>query len=84
MSSIDYSNLRNLTAREIVRALERDGFQLLRSSGSHHRYRHPDGRRVTVSYHSSGDTFKPKTLKSTIEQQAQWTENDLNRLKIRK
>ncbi len=49
--AIDYSKLRSATAREIVAALSRDGFTLKRTKGSHRRYAHTDGRRVTVSYH---------------------------------
>jgi len=84
MSSIDYSKLRSLRARELVRALVRDGFYLERKSGSHYQYFHPDKRRVTVSYHRSGGTFRPRVLKSIIEKQAKWTEEDLRRLKILK
>jgi predicted RNA binding protein YcfA (HicA-like mRNA interferase family) len=80
MTSIDWSKLRALTAREIISALMRDGFFLRSQSGSHQRYRHPDGRRVTVSFHRPGDTFPPKTLRSMIELQAKWTEEDLKRL----
>lgn len=82
--SIDYSKLRTLTAKRIMGALEKDGFTLVRIEGSHHRYRHSDGRRVTVSFHHPGDTFKPKTLKSILEVQALWSENDLKRLKLLK
>ena len=46
MSDIDYSTLRSLTASELCRALEHDGFTLARQRGSHQRYTHPDGRRV--------------------------------------
>ena len=80
MSSIDYSKLRSLTARELVRALLRDGFILTHQKGSHHRYYHPDGRRVTVAFSSPSDTFLLKTLKSMIEKQAKWVEEDLKRL----
>jgi len=81
---IDYSKLRSLTAREIISALSRDGFYHRSQKGSHQRYYHPDGRKVTVSFHNSGDTFPPKTLKSMIEKQAKWTEQDLKRLRILK
>ena len=56
MSEIDYSTLRSLTAREVCHALEQDGFTLARQRGSHQRYAHPDGRRVTVPFTRSGDT----------------------------
>ncbi len=78
--AIDYARLRNLTAREIISALIRDGFTLDRQSGSHQHYLHPDRRRVTVSFHRPGETFAPKTLKRIIEDQARWTEEDLRRL----
>ncbi len=84
MSGIDYAHLRSLTARQIVNALNREGFVLDRQSGSHQLYRHPDGRRVTVSFHRPGDTFPPKTLKSMIEVQARWVEADLRRLGLLK
>jgi predicted RNA binding protein YcfA (HicA-like mRNA interferase family) len=80
--AIDYRGLRSLTARELIAALTRDGFSFVRQTGSHRRYRHPDGRRVTVAPHGSGDTFTIKTLKSMIESQACWTEEDLKRLKL--
>ena len=79
---MDYRGLRSLTARELIAALERDGFSFVRQAGSHQRYRHPDGRRVTVAPHGKGDTFTIKTLKSMIESQAQWTEEDLKRLRL--
>ncbi|MCD6335153.1 MAG: type II toxin-antitoxin system HicA family toxin [Candidatus Latescibacteria bacterium] len=82
--SIDYSKLRGVTARKITAALRSDGFYLRSQRGSHQRYHHPDGRKVTVSYHRSGDAFRPKTLRSIIERQAEWTENDLHRLKLLK
>jgi predicted RNA binding protein YcfA (HicA-like mRNA interferase family) len=77
---IDYSRLRSVTARRLVAALERAGFTLKRQSGSHRQYAHPDGRRVTLSFHHSSDTFRMGTLRSIIETQAQWTESDLLRL----
>ncbi|MBI4319593.1 MAG: type II toxin-antitoxin system HicA family toxin [Chloroflexi bacterium] len=82
MSGIDYGALRSLTAKRLVGALEGDGFSLDRQSGSHRQYRHPDGRRVTVSSHRSSDTFSPKILKIMIESQAKWTDEDLQRLGI--
>jgi predicted RNA binding protein YcfA (HicA-like mRNA interferase family) len=79
---IDYKNLRNLTARQIIAALIRDGFSLDRQVGSHQHYLHVDGRRVTVSFHGAGSTFPPKTLKRMIEDQAKWDEVDLKRLGV--
>jgi len=84
MSEIEYSNLKSLTARELIKALIRDNFYLDRQSGSHQQYRHPDGRRVTMLFHHPGETFTPKTLKSIIEKQAKWNKEDLIRLGLLK
>ena len=40
--------LRN--SRDIIRRLEREGFVLVGVTGSHHRYRHSDGRAVSVPH----------------------------------
>ena len=80
--AIDYGRLRSLTAREIISALIRDGFVLDRGRGSHQIFRHGDGRRVTLTFHGPGDTFAPKTLKSMIEAEARWTDDDLRRPKL--
>lgn len=83
--AINYAHLHNLTARDLISSLIRDGFSLDRQhtrGGSHQHYRHPDGRRVTVTFHAPGETFKTKTLKTMIEVQACWTEDDLKRLKV--
>jgi len=80
--AIDYRGLRSLTARELIAALTRDGFYFVRQAGSHQRYRHPDGRRVTVASHGTGGKFKIKTLQGIVEDQACWTEDDLKRLKL--
>lgn len=85
MSGIDYSKLRSLTARELVNALRRDGFRLDRQSGAHRQYYNSsDGRRVTVSYHHSSDTFSLRILRIMIERQGKWTEEDLQRLGLLK
>jgi predicted RNA binding protein YcfA (HicA-like mRNA interferase family) len=80
--TVDYSKLRSVTARQMASALLADGFQLQRQKGSHRHYRHADRRRVTLSFHHSSDTFRLGTLKSIIEVQARWTEQDLVRLEL--
>ena len=79
---INYAQLRSLTARQIISALIREGFFLDRQVGAHQHYLHPDGRRVTVSFHRPGETFPIKTLKTMIEVQAGWFEEDLKRIKL--
>jgi predicted RNA binding protein YcfA (HicA-like mRNA interferase family) len=80
--AVDYRGLRSLTARQLIAALIRDGFYFARQTGSHQRYKHRDGRRVTVAPYGRGDTFTMKALRSMIESQAGWTEEDLGRLKL--
>jgi predicted RNA binding protein YcfA (HicA-like mRNA interferase family) len=80
--AVDYARLRNLSVRELISALKRDGFTFDRGDGSHQIFVHPDGRRVTVPFHGGGETLRRKTLKSVIEIQARWTDEDLRRLKL--
>ena len=80
MNNVDYSRLRSLTARRLIRALLDEGFFLVRQRGSHRRYAHEDGRRVTVPFTRSGETFAIGTLKSIVELQARWSPEDLQSL----
>ncbi len=80
MSQIDFSRLRSLTARQITSALRRDGFLEDPGGGGHQQFSHPDGRKVTVAYHNSGQTFHIRILRSIILRQAHWTMDDLRRL----
>ncbi len=82
MRGIDYSRLRSLPARRLIRALLDDGFTFNRQKGSHHRYRHPDGRRVSVAFTRTGETIPIGTLRFIFEEQAYWDLDDLRRLGI--
>jgi predicted RNA binding protein YcfA (HicA-like mRNA interferase family) len=78
--SIDYSRLRSLTARRLIRALKKDGFYESRRKGANRFFAHPDGRTTAIHLHKMSQTFAPGTLRAIIGQQAQWTEADLERL----
>ena len=55
-----------LKPRELVRALERMGFRLLRKSrGSHWQFEHPDGRRTTIPMHR-GRSIGPGLLRKIL------------------
>ncbi len=41
-----------LTGRQIIKALIRLGFEVIRIKGSHHFLRHPDGRCTVVPIHA--------------------------------
>ena len=47
--------LPSVTARDVVRVLEGIGFESVRQRGSHARFKHADGRTVTVPIHSGKD-----------------------------
>ena len=74
--------LRNIPVREILRALEHDGFTLRRSTRTGgHVYSHPDGRTVPIHYHTGRTALSRKTLASVIRA-ARWTEDDIRRLEL--
>ena len=52
------SKVRPAKPPEIMRVLEKVGFRLVRQSGSHAIYRHPDGRWTTVPVHPGKDVAK--------------------------
>lgn len=43
-------------------------------------FRHPDGRRVTIHYHTNKD-YGPNLLKALLKAIG-WTEHDMRRLKL--
>ena len=57
--------LPRVTAREMLVILERRGFALTRSSGSHHIFKNATGKRATVPVHA-GKTLHPKVLQSIL------------------
>jgi len=71
--------LKNTPVRELIRALERDGFKYKRRKGSQRVYRHPDGRRVVIHYHHAKNTLPPGTLRNFLDG-TRWDEDDLRRL----
>lgn len=73
--------LRAVTAQRLIQALQADGFQWVRSAGSHRVYRHADGRRVVVAFHRPGATFPPKTFAAMLAG-TRWSDDDLRRLKL--
>ena len=53
------SELPKVTAKEIIAVLEKNGFVLVRQSGSHKIYRNNFGKRTTIPYHA-GKILHPK------------------------
>ncbi len=52
------SRLPRVTGRQALKALLKAGFILIRTKGSHHFVRHPDGRATVVPVHAS-ETLGP-------------------------
>lgn len=73
------NDLKNTPVRDLIHALEQDGFEYRRRKGSQRVYRHADGRRVVLHYHHAKDTLPPGTLKSFLDG-TNWTQEDLKRL----
>ena len=57
--------LPRLRGREVIAALRRAGFAVLRVKGSHHFMQHEDGRRTVVPIHS-GETIGPGLLNKIL------------------
>ena len=53
-----------MTFKNLIRKIQKLGFQQVRQKGSHIRFAHPDGRKTTIPDH--GDKDVPKGLLSKI------------------
>jgi predicted RNA binding protein YcfA (HicA-like mRNA interferase family) len=69
--------LPRLRGRQVVAALRRAGFEVLRTKGSHNFMQHPDGRRTVVPTHA-GETIGPGLL-SQILREADMEPEDFSR-----
>ena len=54
-----------LTGAEVIRALERGGFAVVRTRSSHHFLRHTDGRTTVVPVHA-GETIGPGLMSKIL------------------
>lgn len=59
------TRLPRVKGREIVRALEKAGFIIERTRGSHVFLKHPDGRATAVPVHA-GETIGPGLLRAIL------------------
>lgn len=71
------TSLPSLTGKELLSALKKAGFELLRIKGSHHFLRHSDGRSTVVPVHS-GEDIGPGILAKILR------DCDLNREQFQK
>lgn len=74
------SLLRNVSVRDLERALVRDGFRLDRQTRSGGRfYENDDGRMTIIHFHHGSDRLTRKTLSSVLAA-TRWTVEDARRL----
>jgi predicted RNA binding protein YcfA (HicA-like mRNA interferase family) len=59
------TRLPRITGREVVAALRKAGFEVVRIKGSHHFLRHPDGRTTVVLVHA-GETIGPGLMAAIL------------------
>lgn len=55
-----------VTGRQALRALQKAGFVLIRTKGSHHFIRHADGRATVIPIHA-GETLGPGLLNQILK-----------------
>jgi predicted RNA binding protein YcfA (HicA-like mRNA interferase family) len=72
------SRLPRVTGPELLAALAKAGFTVIRAKGSHHFLRHEDGRSTVVPVHS-GETIGPGLLHKILRD-CQVKGEDLQRL----
>lgn len=60
------SRLPRLRGRDLLAALQRAGFAVVRVKGSHHFLRHPDKRATVIPVHS-GETIGPGLLNKILK-----------------
>jgi predicted RNA binding protein YcfA (HicA-like mRNA interferase family) len=79
-SSQTWNQLKNITADQLIKALEKSGWERDESSGAILVYKHPDKRRITIHYHPK-KTYGPKLLKELLKQ-IDWSEEEMRKLKL--
>jgi len=68
------NRLRPLRADEVLQALQRAGFMIVRQRGSHIRLKHSDGRVVTVPAHSGHEIGRGLLRKILRDAEFSWEE----------
>ena len=76
-----WQQLKGKTADDLIAALEKDGFVPDTKVRTERVYRNPDGRRVSIHYHTGKKCFGASLLKSLLAD-IEWSESDMRRLKL--
>jgi len=59
------SQFPSITGKEMIKALGKKGFEVVRIKGSHHRLEHGDGRKTTVPSHGK-ETLGPGLINKIL------------------
>ena len=59
------TKLPSLTGKQVIKALRKAGFSVVRIKGSHHFMRHDDGRTTVVAVHA-GETIGPGLMSKIL------------------
>ena len=76
-----WAQLKNKTSDNLISALFKDGFIIDEQVRTERVYIHPDGRRVSIHYHTGKKCYGPNLLKALLGD-AGWSEKDMRRLKL--
>ena len=76
-----WDQLKNKTADDLIATLRRDGWKPDEELRTERVYRSPDGRSVTIHYHSGSSTYGRGLLKGLLADIG-WSEADMRRLKL--
>lgn len=74
-----WQQLKNKTTDDLIRALLKDGFELVDEVRTERVYRRSDGRKVTIHYHKGSGCYGASLLKALLRD-AGWSEDDMRRV----
>lgn len=76
-----WDQLKNKTAKQLMNALEKDGWVRQVKRGAIQSFLNPENKKVVTIHYHPKKTYGAKLLKDLISQIG-WTEEDLKRLKL--
>lgn len=68
-----------ISGKHLIKVLERAGFTVVRTNGSHHRLKHADGRVTTLAVHGNDDLPKG-TIRKIIREDLQISMEEFDKL----
>jgi predicted RNA binding protein YcfA (HicA-like mRNA interferase family) len=71
----------SISGKDLIKLLQRKGFEVVRISGSHHRLKHPDGRVTTIPIHGNNDLPKG-LLRKIIREDLKLEMEEFNQLLV--